>query len=177
MNVDWKSLLKTVAPALATALGGPLAGLAAQAISAAVLGTPDGSEEEIAAAITNGGADTLIKLKEANAAFALQMRKLDVDLERIAQEDRVSARQREIQANDPWTPRVLGAVVVVGFFIAMWAVLSGEIKGMDPSEMALVGAVIGYASAKADQVVSYVFGSSAGSKQKNELIARMELKQ
>jgi hypothetical protein len=36
----------------------------------------------------------------------------------------------------------------------------------------LVGTMIGYASAKADQVVSYYFGSSAGSKAKDETIRR-----
>jgi hypothetical protein len=37
----------------------------------------------------------------------------------------------------------------------------------------MVGTLIGYASAKADQVVSYYFGSSAGSDRKNVLIDRM----
>lgn len=176
MDFDWKAIVKTVAPALATALGGPLAGMATQAISNAVLGSPDGTEEEIATALASSSPDTLIKLKQANLEFSAKIKELDVDLERIAQMDRADARQREIQTNDPWTPRILGATIIAGFFAAMWAVLSGEIKGMDATEMALVGAVIGYASAKADQVVSYVFGSSAGSKQKNQIIAQMEYK-
>jgi len=51
MAFNWKSILGTVAPGLATALGGPLAGMAVQAVSNAVLGKQDGSDDEIAAAI------------------------------------------------------------------------------------------------------------------------------
>lgn len=47
---DWKAIVKTVAPALGTALGGPLAGTAVKVLSEALLGHSDGKEEEIARA-------------------------------------------------------------------------------------------------------------------------------
>lgn len=171
MNVDWKSLLRTVAPALATALGGPLAGLAAQAISTAVLGTPDGTEEEIAAAIQTGGADTLIKLKAANTEFTLQLRKLDLDLERIANEDRASARQREISTNDVWTPRILAYMLTAGFFSVLAAVM---MHGVPDSARDTVNLLLGSLGTVWLGAMAYYHGTTAGSRAKTEMLAKME---
>jgi hypothetical protein len=170
---DWKNLVRTVAPGLATALGGPLAGAAVQTISAAVLGKPDGTEEEVALAVASGGADALLKLKEAENAFAVKMRELGIDLERVHAGDRDSARRREAATGDVWTPRVLAATIVGGFLTMVYMVLSGYVEGLkDPLVAGMVGTLIGYVSAKADQVVSYYFGSSSGSAAKTELLAR-----
>jgi hypothetical protein len=55
----------------------------------------------------------------------------------------------------------------LAFIWAVWAVLSGYVQGMsDPAIVGIIGTLIGYVSAKADQVVSYYFGSSSGSKEK-----------
>lgn len=170
---DWKKLVRTVAPGLATALGGPLAGAAVQTISQAVLGKPDGTEEEVAAAVVAGGTDALLKIKEADNAFAVKMKELGVDLERIHQADRDSARNREVRTGDVWTPRVLAATIVGGFLAMVAAVLLGKVTGItDPIAAGMIGTLIGYVSAKADQVVSYYFGSSAGSAAKTELMAK-----
>lgn len=172
MNFDWRKLVGTVAPALATALGTPLAGMAVAAISDAVLGRPDGSEQEVEAALAVATPDTLLKVREADAAFRVQMRQLDVDLERIAAGDRDSARRREIASGDKATPRVLAFVVVGGFLAMVGSVLLGKVTGItDPTAAGMIGTLIGYVSAKADQVVSYYFGSSAGSARKDELAA------
>jgi hypothetical protein len=170
---DWKKLVRTVAPTLATALGGPLAGVAVSTISTAVLGKPDGSEEEVAAVVAAGGADGLVKLKDAENTFNIRMKELGVDVERIHANDRDSARQREAKTGDVWTPRILAATVVGGFLAMVASVLLGKVTGItDPTAAGMIGTLIGYVSAKADQVVSYYFGSSAGSAAKNELLLR-----
>ena len=170
---DWKKLVRTVAPGLATALGGPLAGAAVQTISQAVLGKPDGTEAEVAAAVVSGGTDVLLKVKEADQAFAVRMKELGIDLERVHQQDRISAREREVKTGDSWTPRVLAATIVGGFLAMVAAVLLGKVTGItDPVAAGMIGTLIGYVSAKADQVVSYYFGSSAGSAAKTELMAK-----
>ena len=43
--------------------------------------------------------------------------------------------------------------------------------GHSVADSTITGAIIGYLSAKAEQVVSYYFGSSAGSKDKDETIS------
>jgi hypothetical protein len=170
---DWKNLVRTVAPGLATALGGPLAGAAVQTISTAVLGKPDGTEEEVAIAVASGGADALLKLKEAENAFAIKMKELGVDLEKVHAGDRNSAREREVKTGDVWTPRILAATIIGGFLAMVASVLLGKVTGItDPVAAGMIGTLIGYVSAKADQVVSYYIGSSAGSAAKTDLVAR-----
>jgi hypothetical protein len=170
---DWKKLVGAVAPTVATALGGPLAGAAVGALSQALLDKPDGSESDVAAAIMAGGPDALAKLKEAERAFIVRMRELDIDVERIHQADRASARERESSTGDRATPRVLAFVIVGGFLSMVASVLLGKVTGItDPTAAGMIGTLIGYVSAKADQVVSYYFGSSSGSAEKTALLAK-----
>lgn len=44
--------------------------------------------------------------------------------------------------------------------------------GQVQADTVLAGTVIGYLSAKAEQVVAYYFGSTAGSAKKSELLAQ-----
>ena len=171
MSFDWKAVVGTVAPGIATALGGPLAGMAVKTLSDHLLGHPDGSEDDVAQAIAGASPDILLKMKEADQAFTLSMQQAGVDLEKIAAGDRDSARKREIATGDNATPRILAGIVVLGFFGVVYSVLSGYVDGLkDPSIATLIGTLIGYVSAKADQVVSYYFGSSAGSDKKTDLM-------
>lgn len=152
------------APVIAGALGSPAAAAGVSILSKTLLGHDKGSEDDLLAAISGATPDQLLALKQADYAFELEQ-------ERIAQKDRDSARQREIQTGDVWTPRVLAGVVITGFFAAVGYVLSGKV-GLTGEQGILVGTLIGYVSAKADQVISYYFGSSAGSKAKTDALAR-----
>lgn len=175
---DWKKIVGTVAPTLATALGGPLAGIAVKTIATQLLGDEKATEEQVAEAVAAANPQTLIRLREIDGEFKKTMIDAGVKLEEIAAADRNSARQREVQTSDHWTPRILASVVVGGFLCCVYAVLSGYVQGLkDPMVAGLVGTLIGYTSAKADQVVSYYFGSSASSRAKDHTIstiAKME---
>jgi len=164
---DWKSVVRTVAPGLATALGGPLAGVAASALSDALLGRPDGSEADISQAMAVGGADALVKIKAAEQAFQVRMRELDIDLERIHQADRDGARKREAASGDTWTPRLLAIGITCGFFgVLSWLLAQGKPETGGDALLVMLGALGGaWAS-----VVAYYFGSSAGSREKTALL-------
>lgn len=171
-KVDWKKVVGAVAPTIATALGGPLAGVAIKTLATQFLGKPDATEDEVAQAVASADPQTLLRLKEIDAEFKKAMLDAGVKLEEIAAADRNSARQREIQTHDVWTPRFIAATVIGGFLFCVWAVFSGHIEGLkDPLVIGTIGTLIGYTSAKADQVVSYYFGSSASSKAKDETIS------
>lgn len=173
MNFDWKAVIRTVAPALATALGTPLAGMATKVITDALLGADatDTSDEAIAMAVQSGGPDALIKLKEAELQFRRDMAKLEIDLEQIAAGDRASARQREATTGDVWTPRVLASGVTIGFFgVLVWLLAYGIPENGGEALLVMLGS-LGTAWAG---VISYYFGSSAGSRHKSDLLAQSE---
>lgn len=172
-NFDWRKTLGTVAPGLATAVLGPLGGLATKAIVDA-LGLPqDASEAQIAQAIKMASPDQLLALKKADQDFSLQMERIGVDLSKIDADDRDSARKRQTETKDH-APEVLGGIIILGFLTAVGFVLAGQVDGLkDPLQAALVGTLIGYVSAKADQVVAYYFGSNSASKKKDQTIANL----
>src|SRR4051812_20689269 len=96
---NWKDVIGTVAPGIATALSGPLAGLAIATVGK-VFGLDSATTEQVAQAVSGATSADLLKLKGAELDFQRQMKELDVDLVRISAADRDSARQREIQVRD-----------------------------------------------------------------------------
>ena len=172
-GADWQGVVKVVAPTLAAALGGPLAGIATRAIGEVLLPSREGvTEAELASALAVATPEDLVRLRDADLAFRKHLTEAGIKLEEIAAADRADARKLAVITGDLWTPRVLALVVVGGFFAAVvWVLAGGAVS--DPTTATLVGAVVGYASAKADQVVSFWFGSSAGSRAKTEALERL----
>lgn len=171
--MDWskaaKEILSAVAPVLGTAVGGPLGGVAARAIAGALLGDENAAPEAIEAAIVNASPADLVKLREIDKKFAVDMKKLDIDVLKIDAGDRDSARRREVESGDPWTPRVLG-VLVVGSFLGYAAIVT--FAGA-PTDLALVNLVVGWMGGMASAVMTYYFGSSAGSKAKTDALNKL----
>jgi hypothetical protein len=149
-------LIGSVAPTIATALGGPVAGIAVKAISGALFGHDNATEEEIQTALANPTGDQLAALKKIDADFKIQMKSLDIDLERIAASDRDSARQMAIQTHD-WTPRILAVVVICAWVFIQWHLLNSTIP---PEMRELVARVLGTLDAALTLVLSYYFGAA-----------------
>lgn|SRR5690242_10691529 len=167
-----KSVLGTVAPSIASALGGPLAAVAVGSLSKALLGDPavgqDSPDKLEAAVLTANNPDVLLKLKQAENEFQLAMQTHGVDLEKIAQADRDSARQRQVALKDQ-APTILGYVVVaLAVSLEAFVLLHGVPSSTDP---VIVGRILGTLDAALTLVLSYYFGSSAGSDRKTELLA------
>ena len=163
------NLVKTVAPSLATAVGGPLAGMATRAISDALLGKPDGTEDELIDAAAKASPDQLLALKKAEQDFAVRMRELEIDLQRIDAADRSSAREREVKTGD-WTPRALAGAVTLGFFGVLGYMIAYGLPTQGGEALLVMLGTLGTAWGG---IVSYYFGSSAGSKEKSEAMSRM----
>jgi hypothetical protein len=160
------SLIGTIAPTIATALGGPLAGMAVRAVSTALLGHEGGTEADIMAATGQATPDQLSALKKIDADFKVQMESLDIDLERIAAADRDSARNMQIETRD-WIPRALAVGVTAGFFgILVWILIYGLPESGKESLLLLLGAL----QTAWTGIVSFYFGSSAGSQKKDQLL-------
>lgn len=165
--MDWKKIVGTVAPTLATALGGPLAGMATREISAKLGLSPDAKEDQVAAAIAGAKPEDLVKLRELDAQFKEQMAQLGVQLEQIEAADRADARKRQIATQD-WTPNVLAIAILVGFFVVQIYMLGHQIMN---SELVMRG--MGTFDALLVMVFSYFFGSSRSSRQKDEVLGRV----
>jgi hypothetical protein len=160
-------LLGQLAPTIATALGGPLAGVAVKTLSNALFGHEDGTEEQISVAMASATPDQLAAIKKIDADFKVQMKSLDIDLERIAAGDRDSARQMQRETKD-WVPKVLAIVITLGFFgILIWMLLNGMPKTGTEALLMMLGAL----GTAWTGVVNFYYGSSAGSKAKNDLLA------
>lgn len=163
-----KQVLGAIAPTVATALGGPLAGVAVKAVAGALLGNEDAPEAEVAAAIAKATPEQLLAIKKVDADLKVRFKELDVDLERIAASDRDSARQREATTGD-WTPRLLALTIVIAWAIVQYTLLT---KVIDASMRELVARVLGTLDAALMAVLYYYFGSSASSQRKTDLIER-----
>jgi hypothetical protein len=156
--MDWKSIINTVAPLLGTAIGGPVGGIAVKAITSA-LGLDDGaSNKEIDAALKNATPDQLAAIKRAEADFKVQMKKLDIDLEAIHQQDRDSARKREMATGDK-IPAVLAITTMLAFFGYIGGVTFFPAATMD---IAFINIAVGWLGGTASTVIAYYFGSSSG---------------
>jgi hypothetical protein len=159
------TFIQNVAPTIATALGGPVAGMAVKALSTALLGHGDGSEDDITSALSTATPDQIAAIKRADNDFKVQMKSLDIDLVRIAEQDRESARNMQIANKSVLVPGL--ATIIISAFVV---VTIGTLLGYAKIESALAGTLIGYLSAKAELVLSLYFGSSAESESKNEML-------
>lgn len=156
--MDWKQIVGTVAPWIGTALTGPLGGLAVSAVADA-LGLTDKTEDAIKQAIAGATPEQMLAIKQADQAFGARMQELGFAnqqaLEKIAAEDRASARARESATGDK-TQRNLAYMLVGGALIVGAGLLFGGVK----VDSALAGAVIGYLFNEAGAASSYYFGES-----------------
>jgi hypothetical protein len=160
-------LLGQVAPSIATALGGPLAGVAVRTLSNALFGHEDASEQQVSEALSNATPDQLAAIKKIDADFKVQMKSLDIDLERIAAGDRDSARQMQMSTKDS-TPKILAYFITFGFFGALVWIL---VFGIPKTGTEVILMMLGSLSTSWTGVVQFYYGSSAGSKAKTDALS------
>ena len=162
-----KRVIASAAPTLAHALGGPLAGAAVEQISRAIFGNPHEDEEKLSATLAKASPEDWVALQIAEQNFTIALRQASVEERRIAAGDRSDARARQMQMKD-WTPPVLGAAIVLGFFTVLGAMVAKKLPvGAETEFSIMLGALATMTAA----VVNYFFGSSAGSKEKTWMLA------
>lgn len=163
--MDW---LKSVLPTIATALGGPLAGVAVNFV-ADKLGIEERTVDAVKAAISGATPEQLVQMKAIDADLSKYFAGLDIKLEEIAAADRGSARERESKTGDSATPRWLAFFITAGFFgVLGWLLVVGKPAEGGDALLVMLGALGGaWAS-----VVAYYFGSTKGSAEKTALLAK-----
>lgn len=159
--MEW---LAQIAPGIATALGGPLAGLAVTAISKA-LGV---DEKDVQSTIESGKltADQLAAIKQAELTLQTQAQQLGLDFEKLATDDRKSARDLQASTKSI-VPPVLAMGVTVGFFGILFALMMGYAQKSD--ELMIMLGSLGTAWTG---IIGFYFGSSAHSEKQSEMLHR-----
>lgn len=158
-------LLRQIAPTIATALGGPVAGMAVRALSIGLLGREDGTASDLAEVLAAATPDQVTEIKRIDSEFQIKMKQLDIDLEALVVADRKSAREMQMSLKTNLVPGM--AVFILCSFVA---VTVATLLGYTKVDSVLAGTLIGYISAKAEQVISFYFGSSNSSQNKDLLL-------
>ena len=157
--MDW---LKQIAPTIATALGGPLAGLAVNAISKAVGIDP----KDVQSTLEQGklSAEQIAAIKQAEIAMAARAQELGLDFEKLVVDDRRSAREMQIKTQS-WIPGLMAIVVTIGFFGILVGLMTEHFKTSDALML-----MLGSLGTAWTGIIAFYFGSSAGSQRKDELL-------
>lgn len=156
---DLIAMVKGIAPGIATALGGPLAGVAVSALSKQL-----GVKDEVTA---------VMEAITADPEAAAKIKQLEHDKFKAILADKANAREREARVVESQNAPLINKVVtpalalgVTGLSFLLFAVLIFvEVK---PEAKDILIYILGVLSAAVTQILSYYFGSSVGSKDKDD---------
>ena len=157
--MDW---LKTLAPTIASCLGGPLAGMAVEAVSKSLGIDPNAVQDTI-----NSGkltADQIASIQSAEIALKAKAQEMSLDFEQLAVQDRKSARDMQTTTKS-FIPPLLALIITVGFFGILVGMMTGKVTSSD-ALMLLLGSL----GTAWTGVISFYFGSSASSQNKDTLL-------
>ena len=156
------SWIESIAPTIASCLGGPLAGLAVEAVSKAIGVDPSAVQDTI-----NSGkltADQIASIQSAEIALKAKAQEMDLDFEQLAVQDRKSARDMQTTTKS-FIPPLLALIITLGFFGILVGMMTGKVTSSD-ALMLLLGSL----GTAWTGVISFYFGSSASSQNKDALL-------
>lgn len=139
MAFDWKSAVKTFAPMLGTALGGPVVGTATKLLSNALLGKDDVTEDELSMAIQNASPDDILKIKQAENDFSIKMKELGIKEKDLVFGDKRNARLMQAKTKAK-TPAILAYLVTLMVACMIFALLKYQIP---PANKDIINIVFG----------------------------------
>ena len=156
------SWIESIAPTIASCLGGPLAGLAVEAVSKAIGVDPSAVQDTI-----NSGkltADQIASIQAAEIQLKAKAQEMNLDFEQLAVQDRKSARDMQTTTKS-FIPPLLALIITLGFFGILVGMMTGKVTSSD-ALMLLLGSL----GTAWTGVISFYFGSSASSQNKDQLL-------
>lgn len=163
MDFSW---LKALAPTVASALGGPAAGLAVAAISKAFGIDADKVSDVLQAGQLTG--EQILELKKAELELQQQEKELGFKFADIEVQDRKDARAMQ-NTTRSLVPPALSIGVTLGYFGVLIGMMTGELKATD-SQVLLI--MLGSLTTAWGTVLAFWFGTTHSSAQKTDIIAR-----
>jgi len=168
--MDWLSTLKSLAPTVASALLGPLGGVAVSAIGS-LLGVSEATQDKIAEVIQSGQMtpEQISQLKQLELQYQNTEKERGFKYAELAFKDRDSARQANVQGGTQkhlfWLSLLLLAATLGCEIFVLF-------HGYPPETSEIVvGRVLGLMDSVALMVLAYWYGTSSGSDKKTDLMA------
>lgn len=164
---DWKTLLRSVGPSLATAIGGPLAGAAATFL-ADKLGLPEKTVDSVTQALTGNNLtpEQITQIKVAELEFQKFLKANEIDLEKVYAADRAGARDL-LKATGSYVPAALTFLITTGFF----GVLTAMFVYPEVKESAPLMIMLGSLGTAWTGACAFWFGTTKNSQDKTNLLA------
>ncbi len=160
--MEW---LKQIAPTVATALGGPLAGMAISVVSKAI----GVDEDKVGDLIKDNKltAEQIAQVKVAEIELQKQAQELGLNFAKLEVDDRKSAREMQATTRSV-VPPLLAGLVTIGFFGILIMMLLGKVDSNNPAILMMLGSL----GTAWTGIIAYYFGSSAGSQAKTDLLSK-----
>jgi hypothetical protein len=157
------SWIESIAPTIASCLGGPLAGLAVEAVSKAIGVDPSQVQDTI-----NSGkltADQIAQIQAAEISLKEKAQQMGLNFEELAVQDRKSAREMQTTTKS-WIPPLLAILVTLGFFGILAGMMTGKVDSSSQALMIMLGSL----GTAWTGIIAFYFGSSASSQNKDALL-------
>lgn len=154
--------LAQLAPTVASALGGPLAGMAAEVLAAKLGVHPDDAQKMLESGKLNG--DQVAAIQAAEIELKSKAQSMGLDFAKLENDDRASARNMQV-ATKSWIPATLSIGVTVGFFGILVGLMSGRVTAGPEIEI-----MLGSLGTAWTGIIAFYFGSSASSQNKDALL-------
>lgn len=165
--MDWLKTLKTLAPTVASAVLGPLGGIAVAAIGNA-MGVDAPTQDKIAKAFTSGQLtpEALARLKELELDYQNQEAERGFKFSELEYKDREGARSMQVATHSKM-PAILTVMVTCGFFgVLSLLFFHPELRGNE-----IVMVMVGQLSAVWAGCVTFYTGTTFSSANKNTMLA------
>ena len=151
------SWISQVLPTIGTLLGGPMGGLALEAVGKC-LNIDSATTDKVQKALNSGNltAEQMAALQAADLQLKTRMAELGIDAERLAAEDRDSARKMQTSTGS-WVPPALAVTLTICYLTIICLLLTGDMKlWSDPTLTLLLGGLTSGFTA----VLGFYFGSA-----------------
>lgn len=166
--MDLKKILGNFGCTALGTIAPPFGGMAANVLKKVLGLDKKATEQQITEAVKNASPEQVVALKDAENEFQIKLKELDVDILKLDQEDRDSARDMQVKSKSK-IPAILSIVITMGFFGVLYVMLLG---GVPEGEKDVLLVMLGSLGTAWTGVVNYWFGSSMGSKDKTSLIGK-----
>lgn len=170
--MDWLKTIGTIAPTVASALLGPLGGVAVSAIGS-IIGIDEPTQDKIKSAIEAGNltGEQITQIKTLELKLKAEEAERGFRYAELEFKDRDSARTMLTQTGAK-TPAVLTWIIVtIVLLLEGYILFKGVPEGMNELVM---GRVLGTLDTSLAMVLAFWFGTTHGSAMKTEIIANQK---